>query len=220
MASVTPGYTFVSSSDPLTYSKLNLLGQPTVTIGAGEVTTTMLADNSVTLAKQATVATGTLLGRKTASTGNVEAIVINNTAITQPTTGFVVGNTAAASSILIGQSATAVGGIVWNYNGTESAASLDITTYAQQMNFTASNYLMIGTSSARELEITTTHNVILGNAAIATNATTGFLHIVTCAGTPTGTPTLYTGRVPMVFDTTGVKIWFYTGGAWKGVVVA
>jgi hypothetical protein len=52
-------------------------------------------------------------------------------------------------------------------------------------------------------------------AAIATNATDGFLYIPTCAGTPTGVPTAYAGHVPMVFDTTNSQFWFYTGGAWK-----
>jgi hypothetical protein len=64
-------------------------------------------------------------------------------------------------------------------------------------------------------------NIQLGAAVVlATNSTSGFPYIPTCAGTPTGTPTAITGVVPMIFDTTGVKLWIYTGGAWKGVVVA
>lgn len=43
MANVTPGYTFVSTTDPITYTKLNLLAQPTITIGTSEITTDMLA---------------------------------------------------------------------------------------------------------------------------------------------------------------------------------
>ena len=46
MSSVSPGYTFTGTSDPITYTKLNLLGQPTVTIGAGEVTSSMLASGN------------------------------------------------------------------------------------------------------------------------------------------------------------------------------
>ena len=45
MASVTPGYTFTGTTDPITATKLNLLGQPTVTLGAGEVGTSNLAAN-------------------------------------------------------------------------------------------------------------------------------------------------------------------------------
>lgn len=58
-------------------------------------------------------------------------------------------------------------------------------------------------------------------AALSTSATGGFVTIPTCAGTPSGTPAnVPTGSVPIVFDTTGVKLWAYTGGAWKGVVLS
>ena len=57
-------------------------------------------------------------------------------------------------------------------------------------------------------------------AAIATNATNGFLYIPTCAGTPTGTPTAYAGRSPIVHDTTGNKLFIYSGSAWRSVTLA
>lgn len=57
-------------------------------------------------------------------------------------------------------------------------------------------------------------SVAIGSAALATNATDGFLYIPTCAGTPTGTPTTATGRIPMVYDTSAHQFWFYDGG-WK-----
>ena len=62
-------------------------------------------------------------------------------------------------------------------------------------------------------------NVVVGSAALATNATDGFLYIPTCAGTPTGTPTAFTGRVPMVWDSTNKKFYIYSGGAWLGGTV-
>lgn len=61
-------------------------------------------------------------------------------------------------------------------------------------------------------------NIIINTAAIATNANDGFLYIPSCAGTPTGTPTSYSGRIPMVYDTAANKIWFYNG-TWRGVLV-
>jgi hypothetical protein len=62
-------------------------------------------------------------------------------------------------------------------------------------------------------------NVVLGNqSALATSATNGFVYIRTCAGTPTGAPTAFTGHVAMVFDTTNSKLWCYNG-SWKGVVL-
>lgn len=57
-------------------------------------------------------------------------------------------------------------------------------------------------------------NVALGSAAIATNATDGFLYIDSGAGAPTGTPTTYTGRVPIYYDATNDQLYVYRGG-WK-----
>lgn len=56
---------------------------------------------------------------------------------------------------------------------------------------------------------------IFSGAALATNATNGFVYVPTCAGTPTGTPTTYTGTAPIVVDTTNNKLYFYSGGAWR-----
>lgn len=68
---------------------------------------------------------------------------------------------------------------------------------------------------ANVLELSGNKNVVVGNAALATDAADGFLYIPTCAGTPTGTPTAYTGRVPIVFDTTNNKLYIYDG-SWLG----
>ncbi len=71
-----------------------------------------------------------------------------------------------------------------------------------------------GSGTIETFRVTSTGNTTVGNAAIATNAANGFLYIPTCAGTPTGTPTAYTGRIPMVYDTTNHQFWFYDSG-WK-----
>lgn len=55
-------------------------------------------------------------------------------------------------------------------------------------------------------------NVAIGNGALATNATDGFLYIPTCAGNPSGTPTSHTGRVAMVYDSSNDALFVYNGG--------
>jgi hypothetical protein len=61
-------------------------------------------------------------------------------------------------------------------------------------------------------------NVVPGSAALSTTATDGFMYQQSCAGTPTGVPTTYTGRVPIVVDTTN-DIPYYYNGSWKTFVV-
>jgi hypothetical protein len=61
-------------------------------------------------------------------------------------------------------------------------------------------------------------STVIGSAAVATGATGPFLYITSCAGTPTGTPTGYTGRTAIVYDTTNNKFWAYNG-SWRGVVL-
>jgi hypothetical protein len=60
-------------------------------------------------------------------------------------------------------------------------------------------------------------NKVLSIAALATTATDGFVYLPTCAGTPTGTPTAYTGVLPLVIDSTNHKLLFYSGGSWRDV---
>lgn len=60
-------------------------------------------------------------------------------------------------------------------------------------------------------------NFSIGNAALATGATDGFLYISTSAGPPTGAATAKTGRAPIHIDTTNNVFYFRSGGAWRPV---
>lgn len=71
------------------------------------------------------------------------------------------------------------------------------------------------TNGVERAKITALGSKVMGVAALATNATDGFLYIPTCAGTPTGVPTAQTGTVAMIFDTTNNKLYIYDGG-WLG----
>ena len=58
-------------------------------------------------------------------------------------------------------------------------------------------------------------NTIVGTKSVlATTATAGFLHVGRCAGAPTGVPDLYTGKCPMVVDSTNGRLYVYHSGGW------
>ncbi len=57
-------------------------------------------------------------------------------------------------------------------------------------------------------------SVVIGNQALATTATDGFLYIASGAGPPTGVPTAFTGRVPLYYDSTNDQLYIYQT-AWK-----
>jgi hypothetical protein len=83
------------------------------------------------------------------------------------------------------------------------------------LSFDASR-LSFYTGSTERARITSDGNIVAGaSAALATNATNGFLYVPTCAGVPTGTPTAISGMVPIVVDTTNNRWYFYSGGAWR-----
>lgn len=68
--------------------------------------------------------------------------------------------------------------------------------------------------------IWTDGTAVFSGAALATNATDGFTNMPSMAGPPSGTPTAYTGTVPIVFDTTDNRLYFYSGAAWLFVGAA
>lgn len=81
--------------------------------------------------------------------------------------------------------------------------------------FPAADTIAASTAGSERLRVDANGNVVINTAAIATTATNGFLYVPSCAGTPTGTPTTFTGRVPIVVDTTNNKLYFYSGGQWR-----
>lgn len=99
MASVTPGYSFTGTTDPITYTKLNLIAQPTVTIGAGEVVTSMLA-SSLTLTSP------TVTGGLTLSSGS-PLIGSSNTETFSGTIALTDGTTKSNTRVIACTSSTA-----------------------------------------------------------------------------------------------------------------
>ena len=65
------------------------------------------------------------------------------------------------------------------------------------------------------VQVDTSGSVRAGAPSLATSATDGFLYVPTCAGTPTGVPTVVTGYAPIVVNSTNNKLYFYSGGSWR-----
>lgn len=69
--------------------------------------------------------------------------------------------------------------------------------------------------SASQMFAQANYDLYLGQSALATAATTGFLGVNSCAGPPTGVPaSVPTGQIPLVWDSTNLRLYAYSGAAW------
>ena len=72
------------------------------------------------------------------------------------------------------------------------------------------------TNGLKRLQVDEDGNVSIGTAQLANAATDGFFYISgTTSGPPTGTPTAYAGRHPIVFDDTMMRLYVHDGSAWQ-----
>ncbi len=76
--------------------------------------------------------------------------------------------------------------------------------------------LIIGTNNTQRLKLDASGNFLIGTGAISTGAPNGFIYLPSMAGSPSGTPTSYTGLVPLIFDTTNHRLYAYDG-SWRFV---
>jgi hypothetical protein len=102
--------------------------------------------------------------------------------------------------------------------GTFAFGGYDISGVKKVVFATANSYdIAFEYAGAQLLRLNRSGNMIAGSgAALSTSATDGFLYVPTCAGTPSGVPTTFTGMAPIVVNTTNNKLYFYSGGAWRG----
>lgn len=120
-------------------------------------------------------------------------------------------NTTGSNNIAIGNFAGAVIG------GTTQSNTLfidnDLRANLADLKAKAIIWGVMGASPANQ-QLTINASLVGGSAALATNATDGFWYVPSCAGTPTGVPTSYTGTIPMVADSTNNKLYIYSSGSW------
>lgn len=110
-------------------------------------------------------------------------------------------------------------GNVFNFTTTLNAAfvihsfDVDVTNTASGAGSTK---FRVTTDTTPDLRVMNTGSVVVGNAALATNATTGFFYFPSMAGEASGTPTAFTGLTPMAYDTTNNQLQVYDSG-WQVV---
>jgi Collagen triple helix repeat (20 copies) len=84
---------------------------------------------------------------------------------------------------------------------------------------TANSFYMAFGTPATYLRIASLGSVVVGRgSAWSTTTTDGFFYFPTCGGTPTGVPVSYPGSVAAMYDTTGNKLWIYSG-SWRSVAL-
>lgn len=148
------------------------------------------------------------------SVGGVEGLRLTSTG------NLLVGRTAAlgggANRELLVNTASAgqIAGLNLAVNGTLSGVFHSTTSYSYAGTKTNAPFLLFANDGER-CRLPAEGGFVVGTAALATGASNGFLWVPSCAGTPTGTPTTFTGRVPIVVDTTNNKLYFYSGGSWR-----
>jgi len=188
----------------------------TTSIAAGSTTTTIAGLTLTAPAIGAATATSVALP----ANGGVAPTITTYTSATHADTVLITDNQAAAAALGIQNlSSTGTSGIEYIDNSSAVAVFAGYvnggTGEFKVNNIAGSGFIDFKISNNTALTLSNGLSTVLNNAAIATNATDGFLYITTSAGTPTGTPTSFTGRVPLIFDTTNSQFWIFTGGSWK-----
>lgn len=69
---------------------------------------------------------------------------------------------------------------------------------------------------AETIRTDATRNVVLGSGNLATNSTNGFVYLACTPGTPTGTPSSFSGHNAITYDTSNNKLYVYNSG-WKDI---
>jgi hypothetical protein len=135
------------------------------------------------------------------------------------------GTAAAPSAVRSGDSFGVVGGTGYatsGYNSGPGSAKVAIDlraaetwTDTAQGTFLTLETTRAGTTERMErVRVDDAGNFVVGSE-VPREASNGFLYVPTTTGIPTGTPTEYPGRSPIVVNSADNKLYFYSGGAWR-----
>jgi hypothetical protein len=79
--------------------------------------------------------------------------------------------------------------------------------------------VIIKTTGTSEVRLDSVGNFSVGNAALGTSATDGFLYLAGSPGIPSGVPTTKTGLIATTFDTVSNRMYASGSGSdWKDVI--
>ena len=110
------------------------------------------------------------------------------------------------------------GHLVTMYSRTDNAKglTLNVTTDTSDPTPTVGTAkIELQTYGVTKIAIQDDDSITLGVSSLATTATAGFVYVPSCAGTPTGAPTSYGSRVPIVVDRSNNRLYFYSNAAWR-----
>lgn len=116
---------------------------------------------------------------------------------------------------------------MWGHNGTNQLvfAQIDATKLSSTLGVDTSSLIFRTTDSAGTLQdrlrLENGNVVIGGSSQLVTSATSGFLYIPSIGGIPTGSPSNYGNRYPIVVaNVNGGELYFHTGSLWKSTAAA
>lgn len=151
--------------------------------------------------------------------GHVQIIGGNATGGNAGNVEFIAGSVASTHTaghvLLTSGSGTGGNGNAGNITLTLGTPNGTGSSGAVRVNIRSGGTFAVDRDNVNAFAVDANNNVIVGNAALATSATNGFLYITTSAGAPTGTPTTVTGRAPIHVDATNNRLYFYSSGAWR-----
>ncbi len=193
---------------------------------------TLTASNTPTLAITS-IGVGTInnidIGPTTAGTGAFTTLSASSTISGSGFTNYLASPPAIGSTT----PAAITGSNLMSSNGVWAASTYSGTTYTGGIvvDYTASigrvsvgsnadiAFYSGGIANTEVFRLTSTKNVVVGTAAVATNAAAGFLWVTSCAGIPTGIPTApYTNAAALVADSSANKLYFKVGSnSWTAV---
>lgn len=108
--------------------------------------------------------------------------------------------------------------VLWlNTSATATASTAPGTSNARAVDFSADQLKFYSNNGTLGLTLDSGSSLITGTAALATTTSAGFIYVPSCNGVPTGTPTAYTGRVALVYNTNNDTLYGYNNNVWHAL---